>query len=800
MSAANTGESSPASDLRDVTLVCVDTANHALALRALALSGRSLAFGRTLFLTDAIPRGVDVPAPIEVRAIAPLASRDAYSRFVLKSLLAHVETPHVLLIQWDGYVVNPAAFEPMFLECDYIGAKWFWYDDGMRVGNGGFSLRSRKLLIALQDARIALGDAEDTTIGRTFRPLLEREHGIRYASEALADRFAFEAAYPAGMPFGFHGLYNFCRVVPEPELAALAPQISDAIARSLQLGQLVRNCIALGQSSAAVALARRRFAASPDDPEAKALLARAEAALAGGPVVGRNDPCPCGSGKRYKRCHGAIGAGASRAVSRGADAHAASTPSSTVAAPASRPATAQSALALAQQGVAAHQRGDVDAAERAYRAGLQADPDQPLALHYLGVVLFQRLKLAEALPLIERSVQLVPREPEFHNNRGLVLASLDRNEEAVAAYRRVLELAPGHATACNNLGLALQAMNRLPDSIDAYRRALATAPAFAHAHWNLSLALLAAGRYAEGWDEYEWRLRLPELGGREPALPAPRWDGRDLPGATLLLTAEQGIGDAVQFVRFAGILAARGLRVIVQSPPSLCPLLATAPGIAATVATGTPSPACDVALPLLSLGKVLGVDASKIDGASYLCADTVQRKAVEPRVEAFAAGKRRAGLAWAGAPHHLNDRRRSIAPAHLAPLLALPGIAWFSLQKGPREEAIAAVPRSDAIVRLDPATELAETAALIDALDVVVTVDTSIAHIACALGKPTWVLLPFAPDWRWGIAGERTPWYASARLFRQPSIGDWATVIAEVARALTGSRTEFFTSNSAADR
>jgi hypothetical protein len=268
----------------------------------------------------------------------------------------------------------------------------------------------------------------------------------------------------------------------------------------------------------------------------------------------------------------------------------------------------------------------------------------------------------------------------------------------------------------------------------------------------------------------------------------------------LLLTAEQGIGDAVQFVRFARIPAARGLRVVVQAQPPLRPLLATAPGVAATVATGGPAPACDVALPLLSLGKVLGIDASTIDSVPYLRADPERRKAVLPRVEALAAGKRRAGLAWAGAPHHLNDRRRSIAPHLLAPLFALPDIAWFSLQKGPREEAIATVPGSSAIVRLDPAAELADTAALIDALDVVVTVDTSIAHIASALGKPTWVMLPYAPDWRWGIAGERTPWYASARLFRQSSVGDWTGVIAEVAHALVDWRTEAFTSNSAAAR
>src|SRR6476659_6748141 len=250
-------------DLAGVTLLCVDTANHALALRALALSGAALRFERTLLLTDAIPAHLDVPPGISVRPIAPLDSREAYSHFVLKSLLPHVPTPHLLLIQWDGYVVNPGAFDPAFLDCDYIGAKWFWFDDGMRVGNGGFSLRSRKLLEALQDPRIELVEAEDVTIGRAFRPLLEREYGIRYADDAMADRFAFEAAYPTGKPFGFHGLYNFCRVVAQDELAMLAPTFSDAIARSLQLGQLLRNCIALGQWAAAAAIAKRKLAVAP---------------------------------------------------------------------------------------------------------------------------------------------------------------------------------------------------------------------------------------------------------------------------------------------------------------------------------------------------------------------------------------------------------------------------------------------------------------------------------------------------------------------------------------------------------
>src|SRR4030095_9674129 len=261
-------------DLPGVTLVCIDTANHALALRALAQSCAAIRFARVLFLTDAVPDGVAALDNVEIAAVAPITSRDAYSNFVLKNFLPFVDTAHVLLIQWDGYVINPGAWDAAFLEYDYLGAKWFWHRDGMRVGNGGFSLRSRRLLEALRDPRIELVEAEDTTIGRTFRPLLEHEYAIRFGSEALADRFAFEAAYPIGKPFGFHGLFNFCRTVPAAEIAALASGFSDAIARSPQLAQLARNCAALGMWNAVAAIARRMLAARPDNNEARSLLAQ----------------------------------------------------------------------------------------------------------------------------------------------------------------------------------------------------------------------------------------------------------------------------------------------------------------------------------------------------------------------------------------------------------------------------------------------------------------------------------------------------------------------------------------------
>ena len=753
--------------LPGVTLCCIDTANHALALRALLRSCEGVRFARALFLTDALPAGVVAPEGIDVVAIPPLGSRDAYSAFVLKSLLPHVATPHVLLVQWDGYVVNPDAWDPAFADCDYIGAKWFWHDDGMRVGNGGFSLRSRRLLEALQDPRIVLVEAEDTTICRTFRPLLEREFGIRFAAEALADRFSYEAAYPIGRPFGFHGLFNFCRTVPPDEIAAMAPGFPDAVARSPQLMQLLRNCTALGQWNAALAIGRRIVAAQPDHAEAAALLANAERNAARPPAVGRNDPCPCGSGRRYKQCHGALGAAGSAASASAAPL----------------PATPDDSV---RAGMAAHQSGDLASAERHYRAALATDPAHPFALHYLGVIHYQRGRLDEALPLLERAVAAQPNEPEFHNNLGLGLAAADRLDEAIAAYRRALAAKPDHATAWNNLGLALQAANALPDAIAAFRKAVGLAPDFAQAHWNLSLALLAHGEFAEGWREYESRLSIREFSAEYRSRGVPRWDGVPRPGQTLLLTCEQGLGDAIQFVRFARPLAASGMRIVVVAPRGLMRLFATVPGVAGTGSADDRLPACDAQLPMLSAAGALGVVPATIPGdVPYLEADPARRARAAAEI-ATTPGALRVGLVWAGNARHPNDRRRSAPLAALAPLFGIAGVAWFSLQKGDAGDEPARVPAAAALEPLPADNDLDDTAARIAELDLVVSVDTSVAHLAGALGRPVWILLPYAPDWRWQLGRSDSAWYPTARLFRQPRRGDWGAVARDVAAALAG--------------
>jgi len=748
-------------ELPSVTLCCIDTANHSLAVRALRRSMVGIRFARALFLTD---RHIDEPG-IEIRAIAPIASRDAYSRFVLASLLDHIDTPHLLLVQWDGYALNPAGWRSEFLECDYIGAKWFWAPEGQRVGNGGFSLRSRRLLEALRDPRVVLTEAEDVTICRSFRALLEQDHAIRFASESLADQFAFEAAYPIGLPFGFHGLYNFCRVVPEDELAALAVHFSSAIARSPQFAQLGRNCLALGQWRAASAIFQRMLDEDPAHRTAAAGLASARSGMAAAPAAGRNDPCPCGSGKRYKNCHGAL-------VATGApdqfDA----------------PPTALAIDRRVQQAIALHQQGDTASAERIYREALAAQPGHPLAEHFLGVILYQRQDVAAALPLLRRSVEAVPAEPEFHNNLGLALAAGEREHEAIAAFRAALALESKHAVAWNNLGLALQSLNDVDGAIAAFRRAIALRSGFEHAHWNLALALLLGGQYAEGWREYEARFALSELGKERHAFAGPAWDGTSPQGRTLLLYTEQGLGDALQFARFVAPVADAGARCIVYCPQALAPLLATAPGVAQTVSDPDHLPRYDAHAPLLSLPRLLGTTVDAIPADVPYITIAPERRATARALLDASPRRLNVGIAWTGNPANPSNRIRSCPPDALDPLFEVEGIDWYSLQQGRTFAEFTPAAREARLRPLPADWALVDTAALIAELDLVISVCTSIAHLSGALGRPTWTMLACAADWRWLRDRADSPWYPTMRLFRQPNPRDWNAVTQSIASEL----------------
>ena len=281
-----------------VTLVCIDCVNHDLALAAIAQCVQKVSFARVLFITD---RDFSIEG-IDCVRIPALDSREAYSRFVIKELHAHVDTDAALLVQWDGFVVNAAAWSDDFLDYDYIGAKWIFHTDGHTVGNGGFSLRSRRLLQALRDPHVVPGPTEDDTICRTYRAYLEETHGIRFAPEAVADRFAFEASYWTSPPFGFHGLFNFWMILDRAGLAAFLAMATPRILGSVQCLRLAKNYLDLKRADEAAMVLRKIVEVHPGG-EAAHILAQIERPAMTAPPS-RNSPCPCGSGKRYKECHG----------------------------------------------------------------------------------------------------------------------------------------------------------------------------------------------------------------------------------------------------------------------------------------------------------------------------------------------------------------------------------------------------------------------------------------------------------------------------------------------------------------
>jgi tetratricopeptide (TPR) repeat protein len=354
----------------------------------------------------------------------------------------------------------------------------------------------------------------------------------------------------------------------------------------------------------------------------------------------------------------------------------------------------------------------------------------------------------------------------------------------VAAYRRAVALRDQHATAWNNLGLAYTAQNELAQADAAFSRAIALEPRFAAAHWNRGIALLAAGRYEDGWPEYEWRLAVRDFNDAATAPRAPRWKGEPIAGARILLRAEQGLGDTIQAVRFARDLHEAGMSVLARIPRKLERLVRTVPGIADVSCDDEPWPAVDAEIRIMSVPGALKVTRETVPSPiPYMAVDTGKRRAAEHAVRARAGTRRSIGLAWAGSPDNANDRRRSAPLSLFAPLLARPDIEWFSLQHDD-EHAVAAVTDATALHRIEERIDFDGMAAMIDVLDLVISVDTSVVHVAGALARPVWILLPFAPDWRWGVSGASTPWYPTARLFRQPRTGDWTAVIDAVGRAL----------------
>ena len=469
---------------------------------------------------------------------------------------------------------------------------------------------------------------------------------------------------------------------------------------------------------------------------------------------------------------------------------------------------------MLRDAAALHRAGRLAEAEPLYLAILHEVPAHFDALHLIGVVRQQQGRDAEAIAFIDRALALRPDnaaalsnralslralgrahealaccdralavKPDFadaHNNRGLALAALKRPAEALKSYEAALSHAPAHIDALNNCGIALFEVNRLDEALVCFDRVLALRPGHVHGSWNRAQVLLLMGDFARGWPEHEGRLASnPRL---KRGFTQPLWLGdAPLAGRTILLRAEQGLGDTIQFCRYAPMVAARGARVVLEVQRPLVDLMRTLDSAIEVVARGDALPEFDLHCPLLSLPLAFKTELTTIPARTpYLRAPA---GAIDWKSR-LGTKRPRIGLVWSGNPGHKRDATRSIPFYALMPLLDIDA-SFVSLQKDVRASDAALLKQTGQVVDVaDSLTSFAETASLIATLDLVISVDTSAAHLTGALGKPLWLLLPQVPDWRWLMGRDDSPWYPTARLFRQDTTRAWGGVVARVRAAL----------------
>jgi len=432
-------------------------------------------------------------------------------------------------------------------------------------------------------------------------------------------------------------------------------------------------------------------------------------------------------------------------------------------------------------GVALIEQGKWDEAEASLRHALRLQPHYAEAHTNLANVLREQGKPDEAVAHSREALHLEPHYAEAHNSLGAALVDQAKVAEAAACYRQALALKPDYADAHHNLANALREQGRPDEAIAGYRQALRCRPDHVEAHLNLGMTLLLLGRFEEGWPEYEWRRRCREF--PPSPFPQPWWDGSDLSGKTILLSAEQGLGDTLQFIRYVPLVKQRGARVIVGCPPPLLRLLETSAGIDHLAGSRAGLPPFDVQASLLSLPGIFGTSLATIPAAvPYLRADAASAERWRQELSPVRGFK--VAIAWHGNPTN-KDRQRAAPLAQFAPLARLEGVRLLSLQKGDGAEQLPALAGRLAILDLASCIDdFRDTAAVLANVDLVITVDTALAHLAGALGVPVWVALRWAADWRWLRHREDSPWYSTMRLFRQPEPGNWEAVFERMAAEL----------------
>ena len=443
----------------------------------------------------------------------------------------------------------------------------------------------------------------------------------------------------------------------------------------------------------------------------------------------------------------------------------------------------QNPVYFSNLGVVLKAQGKLDEAMSAYRQAIHLNSNYAEAYSNLGYGLWDQGKLDEAVAACRQAIRSNPNLAEAHSNLGIALKGQGKLNEAVAACSQAIRIKPDYADAYSNLGLALKDQGELQAAVVACRQAIRFKPDFADAHWNDSLLSLLIGDFERGWIKSEWRWKSTSSGLSARNFSQPLWLGAEpVDQKTILLHSEQGLGDTIQFCRYVPLVAARGARVVLEVPKPLRHLMSDLVGVSHCLSKGDALPDFDLHCPLLSLPLAFGTRLDTIPSMTpYLRAP-----AQEQDWEAQLGPKDRLkiGLVWSGNPRHRDDGKRSIELNALLPLFDV-ATTFVSLQKDLRARDKAVLTERSDMINLGPSLDsFADTAAVIKHLDLVISVDTSVAHLAGALGRPVWILLPFVPDWRWLLDRDDSPWYPTARLFRQTESRDWTGVLDRVRAAL----------------
>jgi FKBP-type peptidyl-prolyl cis-trans isomerase 2 len=436
------------------------------------------------------------------------------------------------------------------------------------------------------------------------------------------------------------------------------------------------------------------------------------------------------------------------------------------------------------QGIAFQDKEQLDEATSLYQKAIKLNPKHSGAFYNLGVSYQKQGLLDKAIVCYEIAIGLNQNLTEAHHNLGLAYKDKGQFDEAIICFQRVLQLQPDHANAYYNLGNTIVAKGQFTEAMKCYQKALEINPGHADAYWSMGLMHLRLGNFNDGWKAYEKRWELKDVMVK-PRFEQPEWNGQGIDGRTILLYAEQGFGDTIQFIRYVPFLAERGANVVVECQQELVSLLIKTEGASQIIAKGDQHPDFDMHYPLLSLplmfGTTIGTIPSKIP---YVYTDPALVQQWRGKIGPDNASLK-VGLVWAGNPKLKFGHNRSCSLSIFAPLADRNDITFYSLQVGDASGQAKDPPTGMRLIDYTrEIKDFAATAALIRHLDLIISVDTAVAHLAGALGKTVWTLIPFVPDWRWMLDREDSPWYPTMRLFRQSSPGDWESVILRIKETL----------------